>query len=105
MVLTFHFCTGEDKSFFGDVGRSEDALLQIDRTLQPDAPLPRRVFAPWAALALRLFPGKLVQALAVQPFGQFVRNGFVIEIGKGDVCVAAQTRIGEQQDLNLLRDD
>jgi len=33
----------------------------------------------------RLFSGKFVEALAVQPFGQFVGNGFVVEIGKGDV--------------------
>lgn len=49
----------------------------------------------------RLLSGKLVQAFAVQPFGQFVRNGFVIEIGKGDVRVAVQTGIGEQQDLAI----
>ena len=37
----------------------------------------------------------------MQPLGQFVRNSFVVEIGKGDVRVAAQTGVGEQQDFAI----
>ena len=55
-----------------------------------------------AALELsRLFSGELVETLAVQPFRKLFRNGFAIEIGKGDVQVAVQADIRKQQDLAI----
>ena len=37
----------------------------------------------------------------MQPFRKLFHDGFVIEIGKGDVRVAVQADIGKQQDLAI----